>query len=441
VFNLYAYELEARRLLQVSNVVGGAFTPSPSPDGKTLAFSSYSQKGYDIHTLSMDRASWRPAEPYRDPYPTVVYEEKPVEISARPYSPLSTIYPRFWLPWFGYSKESGWLFGAFTFGQDVVQRHQYYVTGLYGPKEGRTWYSIDYFYDGLLPTFHFEASDTDITYSELLADRFDYVEREKTFGASVILTPIRIATQHQITIGYRWREISALTDTGGFTGGELPDEGILASGRLQYLFNSSRRYGFSISPEQGRTIEVGYERLDRSLGSDFELHKYTADWHEYINFPWKHHVLLARAFVGASTGDVIPQRAFQLGGDDPGDITLSLDEQNVHLRGYPVNEFRGRKAALATLEYRFPIQNVEQGWDTKAFFFRRMHGAVFAEAGNAWDGTLHGSDIKRSVGAEARLDFYLAYYLPVTLRIGIAHGLDEEGETLTYFGLWVPVVF
>lgn len=441
VFNLYAYELETRKMFQVTNVVGGAFTPSPSPDGKTLAFSSYSAKGYDIHQLGLDPASWKQAEPYSERYPAVTYDEKPVEASARPYSPLSTIYPRFWLPWFGYSKESGWLFGAFTFTQDVVQRHQYYVTGLYGPKEGRTWYSIDYFYDGLLPTFHLEASDTDITYSELLADSFDYVERQKTFGASVILTPVRIATQHRITIGYRWREVSALTDTGGFTGGELPKEGILASGRLKYLFNSSRRYGFSISPEQGRTIELGYERLDRSLGSDFELHKYTADWHEYINFPWKHHVLLARAFAGASTGDVIPQRAFQLGGDDPGDITISLDEQNVHLRGYPVNEFRGRKAALATLEYRFPIQNVEEGWDTKAVFFRRLHGAVFAEAGNAWDGTFHSSDLKRSVGAEARLDFYLAYYLPVTLRIGIAHGLDEEGETLTYFGLWVPVLF
>ncbi len=444
VFNLHAYEIETRKLFQATNVVGGAFTPSPSPDGKTLAFSSYSAKGYDIHTLSIDRASWRPAGSYRDPYPAVTYEEKPVETSTRSYSPLSTVYPRFWLPWFGYSQESGVLFGAFTFGQDVVQRHLYYLTALYGPKTNRTWYTLDYFYDGLYPTVRFQASDIDVTHSDLLVDASgvkDYVERQKTFGTSMIIPLVRTASQHFLTIGYQWRELSHLTNLTGSFPPPLPAEGVLASGRASYLFNSSRRYGFSISPEQGRTIELGYERLDRSLGSDFELHKYTADWHEYINFPWKHHVLLARAFVGASTGDVIPQRAFQLGGDDPGDITISLDEQNVHLRGYPVNEFRGRKAALATLEYRFPIQNVEQGWDTKAIFFRRVHGAVFAEAGNAWDGTLHGSDLKRSVGAEARLDFYLAYYLPVTLRIGIAHGLDEEGETLTYFGLWVPVVF
>jgi outer membrane protein assembly factor BamA len=218
-------------------------------------------------------------------------------------------------------------------------------------------------------------------------------------------------------------------------------EGVFASGRVSYQYNNSRRYDFSISPEHGRTIEIGYERMDKSLGSDFELNKYTADWHEYVNFPWKHHVLLVRGFAGSSTGDVIPQRAFQLGGDMPGDITLNVDDQTVHLRGYPVNAFRGQKAALATLEYRFPLQNLETGSGTTPFFFRRVHGAVFAEAGNAWDRTFESSDLKRSVGAEVRFDMYLFYYLPITLRLGGAFGLDEEGISQLIIGLWVPVLF
>ena len=45
------------------------------------------------------------------------------------------------------------------------------------------------------------------------------------------------------------------------------------------------------------------------------------------------------------------------------------------------------------------------------------------------------------MGTEVRFDLYFAYYLPITLRVGIAAGLDEEGETLTYVGLWVPVEF
>jgi len=150
---------------------------------------------------------------------------------------------------------------------------------------------------------------------------------------------------------------------------------------------------------------------------------------------------LARVFSGSSTGETIPQGAFQLGGDKPGDVTLSIDDTAVYLRRYPVNSFRGQKAGLASLEYRFPITNIERGSGTTPFFSRRPHGAVFAEAGNAWDGPFHGSDLKRSVGAEARLDMYLSYFIPITLRLGIATGLDEKGETQIIFGLWVPVLF
>jgi outer membrane protein assembly factor BamA len=208
-----------------------------------------------------------------------------------------------------------------------------------------------------------------------------------------------------------------------------------------YLFNNSKQYGFSISPEDGRTVEVGCKRYDRSLGSAFDITKYTADWHEYIDFPWKHHVLLARAFGGSSTGDVIPQGAFQVGGDNPGDTLIQVDDESVFLRGYPINEFRGRKAGLAGLEYRFPIWDIELGLSSTPVFLRRIHGAVFAEAGNAWDGSYRSSDLKRSAGAELRLDTNLSYFLPITFRIVFAHGFDEEGESDVYLSLWMPALF
>ena len=377
-------------------------------------------------------------------YPAVQYVEKPVEGATRPYSPLSTIYPRFWLPWFGSSNESGTMVGALTFGMDAVQRHQYTASLLYGPKNGRVWYGIDYFYDGLYPTLHLHASDNDVTYADFLKDtqgERDYVERDKTFGVALIVPLLKNARQQELTIGYRRKDLSHLTDLPPWPGyaGPLPTEGDLVSGRLVYLFNSSRHYAYSISPEQGRTLELGAERFDRSLGSDFEFTKYTADWHEYVNFPWKHHVLLVRAFAGTSTGEAPTQGAYQLGGDNPGDITLGLNEQTVTLRGYPANVLRGQKAALGSLEYRFPITNLEEGWDTKPFYYRRFHGALFFEAGNAWDGTYHEADLRRSIGAEARLDMTFAYYLPITIRFVVAKGLDSKGESQAYLGLWVPL--
>jgi hypothetical protein len=36
---------------------------------------------------------------------------------------------------------------------------------------------------------------------------------------------------------------------------------------------------------------------------------------------------------------------------------------------------------------------------------------------------------------------YLAYYLPITLRFGIAQGLDRNGETMVIFSLWMPAPF
>jgi outer membrane protein assembly factor BamA len=186
---------------------------------------------------------------------------------------------------------------------------------------------------------------------------------------------------------------------------------------------------------------VGYQRYDKSIGSDFNITKYTVDWHEYIDFPWKHHVLLARAFAGTSAGDVIPQGAFQVGGDNPGDTLIHVDDEAVFLRGYRINEFRGKKAGLASLEYRFPIKDIELGWSSTPVFLRRAHGAVFAEAGNAWDDAFRSKDFKRSAGAEFRLDTDLTYYLPITFRIVFAHGFDDKGESRVYLSLSMPALF
>jgi outer membrane protein assembly factor BamA len=152
-------------------------------------------------------------------------------------------------------------------------------------------------------------------------------------------------------------------------------------------------------------------------------------------------VLAVRAFGGISTGRPLPQGAFALGGDSPGDITLGVGDQSVYLRGYPENAFRGQRAGLASLEYRFPLVNIERGGGQTPFFARRLHGAVFAEAGNAWDGEYHSSEAKRAVGAELRLDLSIAYHLPVTLRLVVAKGLDEKGEGQFNFGLWMPSLF
>ena len=57
--NLYAIDLADESIWQITNVLGGAFQPTPSPDGTTLAFQSYSTNGSDIAKMTIDRESWR----------------------------------------------------------------------------------------------------------------------------------------------------------------------------------------------------------------------------------------------------------------------------------------------------------------------------------------------------------------------------------------------
>ena len=49
VFNLYRYTFETRRLSRITNVTGGAFAPSVSPDNKKIAYAGYDSAGYGIY--------------------------------------------------------------------------------------------------------------------------------------------------------------------------------------------------------------------------------------------------------------------------------------------------------------------------------------------------------------------------------------------------------
>ena len=155
----------------------------PSPDGRHLAFTDYTAKGYDIRVMELDalgttsgvaRMETQPVR--RNPLGGGVARRgglqrrsgaKPMEVRSdrtpqparerqfRPstdYSPLDTILPRLWFPWLAYSPASGTLAGFVTGGQDVLQRHRYTLTALYGPKSGRLMHWADYTYDGLRPT-------------------------------------------------------------------------------------------------------------------------------------------------------------------------------------------------------------------------------------------------------------------------------------------------
>ncbi|MBI3994606.1 MAG: PD40 domain-containing protein, partial [Nitrospirae bacterium] len=434
VYNLFAYAIETGELFQVTNVLGGAFTPEVTPDGIEIIFSYYSSRGFDLHRMAWDPTSWRKAAgTLEDRTEAPMTQETRIPLNASSYSPWPTLRPRFWTPIFG-SDESGSQIGAATGGMDVLGRHKFDAVALYGTSTRRTAYSLQYVNDSFDPSFQIGILDSAVLHSDLFKDADtdnDYWERRRRLDLDMTFSRIAFQIQQSVILGYRAERFSGLSDIP--TGFVPPDEGTLSGLRLAWQFNTAKEYGFSISREDGRRLLASYERFDRRLGSDSDQNRYIAGWHEYRGLFLQHHVLAARLTGAVATGDRLIQRAFEVGGPALTEEFINPDQAEFFLRGYPVRLLRGQKAALGTLEYRWPLQNIERGIRTWPFFFQRTHADFFFDIGNAWDENTTLSEFRRGIGAEVKMDMVFGHRLPLRLRLGLARGLDRDGETQTYF--------
>lgn len=476
VFNLFAVPAAGGVRSQVTNLEGGAFTPEPSPDGKSLLFSSYHARGFRLAEVPLDPASWRaeagpaispgwtvtvrPDDPRRDGGGAAQRREgdPPAKGSGKagggsigaeapgaggtgaggssvaPYSPLSTLLPRFWLPVL-LSDHDGVAPGAFTAGIDALGRHSALLLGAVGIPSGEPYFAASYAYDRWYPTFLLDGWSLPAGYSELVREE-DYFERD-TGAEGRIEIPFyrRDDTRFSLSLGGRFDRVTALTDLSEApfdNAAVLPFRGNRGGFVASASFVDAVRYRYSISPEEGREVTLSFRNDSRSLG-DLSRREWTARWTEFLGMPGellRHHVLVAELRGGLSDGDRTLQGAFQLGG--PPSLLSAFP-----LRGYPSRFEPGSRAATATAEYRFPAWSLYRGPGTAPLFLHRIHGTVFADTGETWgDGiAFSGGRLKTGVGTEVKADVTLGYWLRLTPGIGFAYGLNEDGEAQLYFRL------
>jgi Tol biopolymer transport system component len=215
---------------------------------------------------------------------------------------------------------------------------------------------------------------------------------------------------------------------------------------LRWSFKSIRRMVDSdINPRGGRELNVEVMwanddlftsgEFDYGVNPDFDNNKfgqYTVDWREYVALPGWRHTLQIRAMASIIDKDVDDFFWVYMGGMD-------------RLRGYTYYAIGGRKGAMASLTYRFPIMrrlNKQVGWLT----FKDVYGALFAEAGNAWNDDFPGDsynpdDYYKSVGGELRLNLGSFYNYPTTVNFTAAYALDEAIYVNPVFSDVPPVVY
>jgi len=435
IFNLYVRDADGA-VRQVTNVETGALEPEPSPDGKTLAFVTYSRAGYDLATLPLDPGAWLEPLPAPPAVPFNPADDGPPR-PVRPYSALSTVYPRWWLPLVS-ADAAGRTWGLMTGGFDVLARHAWSLEGWYSTEAQRFGYFASYQGGWSWPAID-ATSSLGIHTSQGAPWR---LEQEWTpFAPGATFSFTKVASAFSARVGWIGTRFSSLEDVRSpaiVPPASTFRDGYLSAATLSVAWIDARRFVRSISREEGLLATADLQLADPALGSDYSTSRARGMVAGFLRLPGtRHWVLAGRLAGGIARGSLGGRAPYRLGGlslEDAGGATTSAFPIGGAdaLRGYPAGTLLGNAFLLANAELRFPIARPELGRSTWPLFLRRLHGAVFLDFGDAFqagnspdvgDHPLALDALQFGAGAELRLELFLAYYLPVELRCGVARGL------------------
>jgi hypothetical protein len=437
IFNIYRLELETGRVTQLSNVLGGAFSPRQCVDGGPVWVRSYGSLGYDVAFFAVDGESPAPA-PYQRPefpYPRA----DALEIEEDDYNPWPELYPRSWSPTLS-SDGDGFLVGGTVAGADPLFHHLWAASFGYTFGEETYSWALSYNYSQLpfdVGAFASRASST--TARRLVAEsRFIPFEEESISAGLALTFPFYDDhSGHAFSLRYAFRNVRQLDEVDidhdpGDIQPRLPEFGRFDEVSLGWFWSDARRFAHAISTAEGSALNVQLTLRSPIVGADFESVSLQWGVRHYLRNPlFDRHVLALLLMGGIGRASFGDRPLFSVGGLPDADIILQIiDETPIgggFLRGYEPFTQIGSQYYLLNAEYRVPLVDVDAGAFTLPAFLRNIYLAGFADYGTATDNLRLLDTFLLGVGAELRLEATLGYVLPTNFRLGYAHGFGEGG--------------
>jgi hypothetical protein len=428
VYNLRRMELASGRSETLTNVLGGAFSPTQGAVAGDIYYIGYGAEGYDLYRLPAPHTA-RDLPEGRGRLLPAPRDYAAVSATATDYAPWTTLLPRSWIPLLAVTEATQEV-GAFVWGSDALYLHSYTLQGSY--------------------EFSHNLASAAVAYN--YADRLGLVARRgydySTADGGSRLSRARAVDSLQAVLSARWNSLdrrfaahlgAGLTREHDRVVAEellpLPDMNNGFAG-LAATFDNSRRHERSVSRNDGRSLRLIGES-NAVLGSDYSGEAYTLDWREYIRLGGEH-VLALRAVQGWGTEQ---PRPYRLGGSGS---LVELSEQGLFdRRSYPLRGYseivRGRRMRLLSAEWRFPLMRPERGFVRVPLGLQQLSGRAFVDSGNTWNSGGRPQAMRTGIGAEVLSDLSVGYRLGAQLRLGLARGLDEGGETRVYLLVGLPL--
>jgi hypothetical protein len=443
IFNLYAYDLQTQALRPLTNVQGGAFTPTCSPGGE-VAFAAYGARGFQIRKVGAEPGATLIPPAIPDPGPL---SAAPPPLPSHPYAVdflKTSLLPRLLVD------EARFKGGLYISSGDVLSRQSLFAGAAYAPTNGDRDLFALYEYRGWRPTAFLEFA-----HQRRASPRADTTEDQALITTGVVynLNQLNLglkgsAGRHgELALSLTYDRYDASVASRYFDAQKVewvkqkPFGYTYLHGfdlGLSYRFEAlARRRDQEISP-RGRQLYVRYDRMYNFYIKGFKegvtfideeylrlfYNQFTLDWQEHLPLPWGA-ALGLRFYGGLIASDQV---------DDQEQVNNFFDYHLggiQYMKGYTYYSVQGSRVAMGNATLRFPIfPDLRRRF--LHLYFDKLYGAVYGDLGKGWPWTSDVENAKfgrkgplRDLGGQLRMDLFSYYSMPTRVQADLAYGIDE----------------
>lgn len=448
IFNLFRLDLESGTETPITNVIGGAFMPTVNSRGE-VAYAEFTESGYGLRLI----------EEIIDVDPVVMLYIKLDKEQRRELTKPQRIESRA-LPYdnpFGKMMIMPRLF----YDKDKLKPGFYFMTsdqleklGLFGsvalsPDLDRDVY-LEMQYRVLWPTLYVEAYNIGRNQDQTFDDPFVIIGEEEVVIADDTVT-VPIFDKYAVDYNFNLTEVDVgarAPISKGYTGSVI---GRLSEYRSALHFDDGASFDYTYHKGNALILRLDADKVEPT--SIMDIHP-SGGWVGWFEYAYEHNRFIEGFKVDAGKGTIgevyrnydyhrfeanieFYEKIFRNFVFNPrlmvGVISDSVDSFYhlyagglIGMRGYSFYSLGGTRKLVLRTALRFPIMtHIDRRWGP--FYLDRIHGAVFAEAGDAWTDQTEIPDlqIKTDVGAELRIRLFSFYTFPTDLQIASAYGLNH----------------
>lgn len=419
IWNIYAWNLEERKLFQLTSVPYVAGSPHLSRDGATLSYADTVRGVKQVRVLPFAPRAGKAVEVAKAgaiAEPDLQRLQPEVALKSEEGIPLEAYLPYIHIPYVN-SDEEGLQAGLLLMGGDPVGINSYSANLLYGFESNRAGYDISLANRSFWPTLAARIYDLPSEGDPLggNAESYWYREQGGELSAAVNLLPRVTPAQviSTVRLGSRLRFFSSLDDE--FDIADAKDRSTAVFGELS-LSRMPDTASRDMVPSWGQDLFLAYEKGLSELGGELPGYNAVFSFTQYVPSVFEHQGLALQLVHQSQSGPLTYAKE------------LSIP------RGYKEFDEEGdldrHKNLLLSAEYHFPLFYTDGGIGMYAFHSDLLKGSLFVDYGAGWDGGFAWDEwreqARTSVGATLTNKGVLLALLPIEYGIELGYKTEEE---------------